>query len=513
MAKLHHKSSSSGLALPEPEKLLDTIHTFLSNCHTPAVLEEGEELIRLSVGEYAIEIRAGRLWVEAWPETSSLSRRILSIDNHKPGVLDCSIHQFGGEPGKLSFLDLNRPQTGHRTINGERQNFSEQFRRMLFRQFPGWTIAALSCGMDLQRSFSPVFPRAKLTKGQEVIAAMACPGQSAEPDLLTFALLWFHHLRASQKPETRISLCLFLPDGTGSLTAHRLRWLRSEALRPRIFRFNEHGSAGEVDPQDLGNLQTEVSARYLPPQIGPEIQALLSRLESLPGVGYCYELNGAVSLRCRGSEFARAEAGRLFLGLEERREVELHQIDEIEGFARHFSSLAAAPPVFHERWLESVVRANLLTIDPALRPQPLHSQVLTFAAGDRTVIDLLAVSTEGGLTVLELKASEDLHLPMQALDYWTRVKWHAGRGELQHLFPGIALAPTAPKLVLLAPAMSFHSANVTVLSYFSPEIDVERVGANSHWHEQFRVVLRLKGADTPISHGRFHANSELNEYS
>ena len=476
------------------------------------MLEEGGELIRLLDGEYSIEIRAGRLWVEAWPEASSLCRRILSVDNHKPGVLDCSIHRFGGEPGRLSFLDLHRPQTSHRTISGERQNFSEQFRRMLFRQFPGWTIASLSCGMDLQRSFSPVFPRAKLTKGSETVAAMACPKVSDEPELLTFALLWFHHLWASQKPEARISLCLFLPDSAGNLTAHRLRWLRSDALRPRIFRFNEHGSAGEVDSQDLGNLQTQVSARYVPSQISPEIRALLSRLENLPGVGYCYELNGAVSLRCRGSEFARAEAGRLSLGWEERREVDLRQIAEVEDFARHISNLETIPAL-PERWLESVVRTNLPAIDPALRPQSLHSQVLTFAAGDRTVIDLLAVSTVGRLTVLELKASEDIHLPMQALDYWTRVKWHAERGELQHLFPETALIPTAPKLVLLAPAMSFHSANATVVSYFSPQIDVERVGTNTHWHQQFRVVLRLEGANTPISHGRFHGNSKLDEYS
>ena len=302
---------------------------------------------------------------------------------------------------------------------------------------------------------------------------------------------------------------MFLPDGAGNLTAHRLRWLRSDLLRPRIFRFNEHGSAGEVDGQDLGNLQTEVCARYVPPQISTEIEALLSSLENLPGVGYCYELSGAISFRCHGFEFARAEAERLFLGTEERREV--WQTGEIEDFAKHLSNLATAP-VFDERWLESVLRANLHTVNPTLQLQPLHGQVLTFAAGDRTVIDLLAVSTAGVLTVLELKASEDIQLPMQALDYWTRVKWHAERGELQHLFPGTALAPTAPKLVLLAPAVSFHSAHATVLSYFSPEIDVERVGVNSHWHEQFRVVLRLQGADTPISHGRFHASSKLNEY-
>jgi len=474
------------------------------------VLEEGGELIHLSPGEYSIEIRAGRLWVEAWPETTSFSRRILSINEQKPGVLDCSIGRFGGEAGRLKFLDLHRPQTSHRIISGGRQNFGEQFRRMLFRQFPGWTMASLSCGMDLRRSFSPVFPRAKLTKGREVIAAMACPDISNEPELLTFALLWFHHLRTQGKGEARISLCLFLPDGAGNLTAHRLRWLRSDRLRPRIFRFNEHGSAGEVDGQDLGNLQTEVRARYVLPQISEEVRLLLARLENLPGVGYCYDLNGVISLRCRGSEFARAEAGRLLLGIEERREV--LQAEEVENFAKHLSNLETTP-VFDERWLESAVRANLHTIDSTLQLQPTHGQVLTFAAGDRTVIDLLAVSTAGVLTVLELKASEDIQLPMQALDYWTRVKWHAERGELQHLFPGTALARTAPKLILLAPAISFHSAHTTVLSYFSPEIDVERVGVNSRWHEQFRVVLRLQGADTPISHGRFHASSKLNEHS
>jgi hypothetical protein len=513
LAKLHHKSNFHGSQPTAPEKLLDTIHAFLRTCRTPAVWEEGGEIIRLSPGEYAIEIRAGRLWVEAWPETSGLSRRILSVDSHKPGVLHCSIGRFGGEVGKLSLLDLDRPQTSRRRISGERQSFGEQFRRMLFRQFPQWKISSLSCGMDLQRSFSPVFPRAKLTKGGHIIAAMACPTKSNEGELLTFALLWFHHLQAHCKGEAQVSLGLFLPDDAGNMTAHRLRWLRSDALRPRIFRFNEHGSAGEVDPQDLGNLQTGISAQYVPPQLGEEVRALLSRLESLPGMGCCHELTGAASIRCRGLEFARVEKGRFFLGMEERREVEISQLAEIEEFAKHLSNLAVTPAAFPERWLESVVRVNLHAVDSALQLQPVHGQVLTFAAGDRSVIDLLAVSTDGTLTVLELKASEDIQLPIQALDYWTRVKWHAERGELQHLFPATALVPTAPKLVLLAPAMSFHSATATVLSYFSPQIDVERVGVNSRWHEQFRVVLRLQGADTPISHGRFHANSRLNEYS
>ena len=96
-----------------------------------------------------------------------------------------------------------------------------------------------------------------------------------------------------------------------------------------------------------------------------------------------------------------------------------------------------------------------------LLPSPIHGQVLTFAAGDRDLIDLLAVSCEGRLAVLELKITEDLHLPMQALDYWMRIRWHAERNELQHLFPGIPLAHTLPKLLLVAPAIAVLFVIVT----------------------------------------------------
>jgi hypothetical protein len=116
------------------------------------------------------------------------------------------------------------------------------------------------------------------------------------------------------------------------------------------------------------------------------------------------------------------------------------------------------------------------------------------------MIDLLAVTSDGRLCVLELKASEDLQLPIQALDYWMRITWHAQRHELNHLFPGIALQPLPPKLILLAPALQFHSTISDILRFFSPQIHVERVGVNSDWRTELRVILRLEGAALPASH-------------
>ncbi len=126
---------------------------------------------RLSQESTSLEVHSDRLWIEIWTETRNISRRILTIERHATGVLDCTVQRFGGRPGKLSFLDLDRPQTAHRSLFGLRSSFAEQFRRMLFRQFPGWEILSLSCGLDLQRSFSSVFPRARLGRGHQQIAA------------------------------------------------------------------------------------------------------------------------------------------------------------------------------------------------------------------------------------------------------------------------------------------------------------------------------------------------------
>jgi hypothetical protein len=122
------------------------------------------------------------------------------------------------------------------------------------------------------------------------------------------------------------------------------------------------------------------------------------------------------------------------------------------------------------------------------------------AAADRDAIDLLAVSRHGRLAVLELKTVEDIHLPVQALDYWMRVARHAERRELDHLFPAVPLVAEPPRLLLIAPAICFHPSNRTVLQYFSSSIEVERIGINSDWQRDLRVVLRLNGADAPLSH-------------
>jgi len=61
---------------------------------------------------------------------------------------------------------------------------------------------------------------------------MASPDVREEPSLLAFALLWYDHVRARGRANEQTSLCLFVGEDAGTLTAHRLRWLAAETLRP-----------------------------------------------------------------------------------------------------------------------------------------------------------------------------------------------------------------------------------------------------------------------------------------
>ncbi|HEY2417262.1 MAG TPA: hypothetical protein VGH84_05040 [Steroidobacteraceae bacterium] len=161
-----------------------------------------------------------------------------------------------------------------------------------------------------------------------------------------------------------------------------------------------------------------------------------------------------------------------------------------------------------ERWLEARLRAAIDDLLPGLRGDMLHSQVPALSASDRGMLDLLTLDRNGRLAVIELKADEDLHLPMQALDYWIRVRalnddrqpvaGGTGRAlsafERQGYFAGAEVSAALPRLLLAAPALRIHPANEPVLRYFSPRIEWELIALNENWRQELKVVFRKHGA-------------------
>ena len=141
---------------------------------------------------------------------------------------------------------------------------------------------------------------------------------------------------------------------------------------------------------------------------------------------------------------------------------------------------------------------------PRLDPHHIYTQVPAIAgASDRGMLDLLGVTLDGRLAVIELKADDDLHLALQGLDYWIRVRHHhaqsadaaTGLSEFQRhgYFPDVQLSPLPPRLYLVAPALRIHPATETVLRYVSPRVEWSLLALDERWREQVRVVWRKSG--------------------
>jgi hypothetical protein len=116
------------------------------------------------------------------------------------------------------------------------------------------------------------------------------------------------------------------------------------------------------------------------------------------------------------------------------------------------------------------------------------------------MIDVLTATRAGRLAVVELKADEDIHLPLQGIDYWSRVAWHHARGEFQKFgyFAGRELSSESPLLIMVAPALRVHPATDTLLRYVSPEIEWILLGIDEHWRERLRVVFRKRPNKTQL---------------
>ncbi len=480
-----------------------TIENFLKSSRRPALLEPGEPLLPLAADNYALQLRSSRLTLQAWDDTRNLVRRVTGVAHQSRGRLELVVEQFAHREGRLFLVDLARPSSQDFERRSERLIFRERFRQFLTRQFPDWTLAEISAEPNLEASLSPSYPRAFLRRGQSGWAAIGAPPESDAAGLLTFGLIWLDHLRRREKRVAIEGLALYVPRGQERHTSLRLPWLSEEAARYELFAYDEHDFTAHIDPADFGNVDTRVEVCRQPAPLGP-----FAPLLDQPEVEHVARHDGSIRLRVRGVEFAQASESGVRFGLARRATAHPHHLPEIARLAQELAARRSPAaedrdhPLYRrnpEAWLESQVRAHVEHIYAPLQPTPIYDQVPAFAGGDRGVLDLLAVERSGRLAVLELKATADLQLPIQALDYWLRVKWHLDRDEFtpNGYFPGVQLLPEPPRLFLVSPALEFHPASEIVLSFFSPAIDVQRVGVGVEWRKGLQVMFRLSGAERP----------------
>lgn len=458
----------------------------------------------LKIDCFALECRNGAVVLQAWDDKRNVVRRVMAIESQTRARIVLRVERFGKRTGSLSVVDLKRADgqaVGRRTA---RLEFREVFRRFLLREFPGFKIPELTAEADLEHSLSPSYPRALLRQGRAAWAAIGAGdgghNKAGNVDgVLSFGLIWLDYLRAREPSLSIRGLILFLPAGAEKTTCLRLLFLNPAIAQYSVHLYSPDGYTSQIDLKDYGNLDTrlEPCRRRVP---GP-LDEPAARLGQIPGVETIEKPDASLSFRIHGLEFARTAGSDLLSGLETKRVIQASNVAEIEKLARGLVRLRSieAPdrlnPLYlrdREAWLESCVRASIESVDATLKVRPIYGQVPAFAAAERGVMDLLAVDHDGRLAILELKASEDIHLPLQGLDYWMRVKWHAGRGEFSQFgyFPGVQLRRDVPRLLLVAPALLFHPTTQIILRFFSPVIQVECFGLSGEWQQNLKVVFR-----------------------
>jgi hypothetical protein len=213
--------------------------------------------------------------------------------------------------------------------------------------------------------------------------------------------------------------------------------------------------------------------------------------------------NAEIILRFRGLAFARWKDGVVYFGAggDLRKKLTPSSQSELKGVLRelenyrHPLATNTRHPLYRaqpERWLETIVRSDVTRVDASLDPRFVYTQLFANSAAERGILDVLTVTTSGRLAIIELKAGEHIHLPLQAADYWLRIRHHLEQGDFHQYgyFPQLELQKIPPLVFLVAPALRFHSTTSLLVHQLSQSIEVIRVGLAESWRRGLRVVMR-----------------------
>lgn len=524
----------SAVEAPAAAKLAEILEEYLAEHPAAALLEDGRVLFDMRRARYSVTESHGRCLLQLWSDERNLVRTVIEIRPRAQSLRVMTRRMGAPKPQALEIV----PSSDRRTPtarDSSRRNYQHTLERVLSRTFPGAKIDGLRSAMDLEHSFGPAYIRGRLLRGtaaDAVIGVSEAESAATIDGILTLGILWLDYCR--EKADVRRhfgGLKVIVPRGMERTTAERMAWLNHAAADFELYALDERSEELEqVDFRDIGNQTARLVHAFSTEAALERCHAGIEKLIALlpPGAQSRIEIRprsaAEVGLSLHGLEFARVRNGAVAHSFARQQEItfgaganETPLTEETEDLCRelcarlflsrhragvHRDALFRIQP---ERWLESEFRAGLAGLLPSLRGDVLYSQVPALSSGDRGMLDLLTLDRNGRLTVIELKADEDLHLPLQALDYWIRVRaLNADRQrtamsdrplsafEREGYFAGSEVSELPPRLLLAAPALRIHPANLPVLRYLSPEVDWELIALSEHWRQELNIVFRKR---------------------
>jgi hypothetical protein len=297
-----------------PQALTRTVQDFLSEAAGAVVLENGAVAFDLAQSKYSISGEYDRCLLHLWSAERNTVRRVLEAEV-KQGTLRLAVQRLGqARPSKLEIC--REPDRRSPTVRKiARAAYEQKLRRTLDRHFPDFKVVRLTSGVDLEKSFGPVYARGLMRRGRSAFAFLGVNAQEAQASIdaaLTFGILWLDVCRQQQAANVLVEgLKLFVPNGTSTLVRERLANLNREAAKWRLFELDErHDALVEIDCTDRGNVSTRLIHVTDETAARERFRHSMARINTiLPNCEVAVLSAAEIAFRWRGLEFARARLG------------------------------------------------------------------------------------------------------------------------------------------------------------------------------------------------------------
>lgn len=375
-------------------------------------------------------------------------------------------------------------------------DFGRQLKALLLAQYPHARIR--NARYSSRAAFSnrlAGFTLEHRTASHLVLAAGPEPGNPAFDTILATGLSWL--LRSNSK-----SLWLLHPAGQATATLNRLSLMKADSVRcfeydPAFERLysTRPFSQSELFSRPVGELHWPD-----PDAVFPDWSRGITDLAP-KSINTSYR-NGAINYSIKGLRFASIPVRNTshspqpgYLEYLDNSLVPTRGLKDLVAeilIKRSWDSPDKTHPLYRlqpEAWLEAGLRHQLENFGIGIDPRFVYTQIPAWIGGDRSVIDILSITTEGRLVIVEVKATEDLNLPMQGLDYWLAIEHSRLRGDLERhsLFRGCRILDLPPVLYLAAPVLRFHRSFAGICKLMKPEIEVYQMGVNSTWRREVKL--------------------------
>ena len=362
----------------------------------------------------------------------------------------------------------------HAEVRRRRRAFQAQIGPPLCVYFGVRRIERQLLYSDRRHGIGGAYPRF-LVGTHAVIAVDPDESSAVVNGIMRAAMLW--------APLIRRSVTVIVPHGRRHTLAARLRLMPE--MRKSFQWLQWDGNT--IEPLDV-NAEPETHVQeFSQPDAGPEIDRICALapglLQAIPHIS-----GNAVSIRLRGIEVARVSSAGTTYPLGGPLDQIVRDLDK----ARRYGSRHPLGRAYEERWLESNLIGQIGYVLPSANSRYIYPQVPSFVGEQRNVIDLLTMTKEGRLIVIEIKASADPDLPFQALDYWIAVERHRKAGDFsrQGYFAGSIIRDEPAVLVLVAPLLAYHKTLGRLIAALPPEAPLLEIGINQTWKKGIKILRR-----------------------